>query len=411
MAADSVFPWSETLRPGVGDRYRIFGGHYGVRDAEEKLGHPAFFTILRRPDSRLCSLYRFWSQDPGRHVPVDLRHLFEDKDFNFESFIAASDPRMLRHIDNAMVTILSGKYHQPDDSFRSEQFPGADPSDLDVALKRIDGFASIFFLEDRKLSTSFAEAFGVANIRFPQVNASDSEQRPDQALVDSLSPAGRERLSELTKFDQTLYDAAQEKMDARPSKRAIDLALQFPALVFTPTVRRGQEVLFGSANANAEMMLIAGWNEIEQSLVWTQAGDAQLRFKIVGEGPRGLRFVIEPYLTPNHAAQVVSLTTKTRDSLNAPLVDVAEAGVVAVLSGHRLALSSSAALATELRNTYFWSVPNGGQVTVDLWFSQPMRESVVDVIFRIAMPVRPLDADGVADSRLLGVALKSMLAL
>jgi hypothetical protein len=206
-------------------RYRLFSGHYDAESTDTLPGPTRVFTVLRAPEERLMSLYRYLSAlspevlaRSGRnmHLASLARRL------PAEAFFADADVRANPAVNNGMLRALSGwlpgrswEGHAPRHLARMPALPPVDPA-LRQACARLEKMTAVLTVEqlENTLPAAFA-ALGLPPPRLGRANVTGTPSSGGSAAPTHSVPSARLQalLADLTAHDKVLYDIAQARCD------------------------------------------------------------------------------------------------------------------------------------------------------------------------------------------------------
>ncbi len=225
--AAKVCPWAFQYEflgksPEELGEYEFFWPHMGLTQAKEILPDARVVTILRKPQDRVLSSYRYW-RTQYRSAPdhPDLHDLCHKvRDMSLLEYLASDDPVILRAIDNAQFRFICGGEFGHDSATRAQLFgPAAPLGDLvDLALQRMqEDFDFIGVAEHMEASLSKASRVCGLNIRVADYRNNVNHDAADAGLT--ITAEMQRHLDRLTKYDAIVYDravAAISDADPRP---------------------------------------------------------------------------------------------------------------------------------------------------------------------------------------------------
>ena len=203
-------------------RCALVWGHYDLPSIR-RLGPGRFtFTLLRDPEARIVSLYRYWRGQAaldlgwnGMNAPV-----LAAQRLSLAEFLATDDPVIRDYIDNFYVRRLTGQYA----SLNAVDPLAADPQYwLDQALAALDTLDFVGLTEDSDGALSvLAERLDfAAPARAPRVNvtgAAAEDVPPNVPGAGSSAGIGGDAVGQallrLTSLDRHIYAAAVRHFDA-----------------------------------------------------------------------------------------------------------------------------------------------------------------------------------------------------
>lgn len=213
---EKVCPWAfhyqfrDQARAAL-DAYDFFWPHMGIEQARTLRPGAHIVTILREPQARIISSYRYW-RSQERSAPDYAGHhdlCRKVGSMSLADYLSSDDPAILRAIDNAQVRFLAGGGFGDDAATRTQLFgpPGRFEDLVDVALRRMaTDFAFIGVAE--RLQSSLSQAAEVLGLPIlpadhrvnVNLDPTDSGQEITAQMADDLE--------RLTRFDRIVYDRA-----------------------------------------------------------------------------------------------------------------------------------------------------------------------------------------------------------
>ncbi len=187
---------------GIADRSReLYWGHFTFAQFIEHRPEAWFLTFLRDPTQRVISQYRSFhnpANSGGRWDQVLPEHAKRALEFargaSFEEFVLSDDPFILGHIQDLQTR------------FVSSHADGAHPEFLTSAKRN---------LEQRFLFVGTTDSFedSIRLFRYQlssdhEYRASDHQRNVSPPIPVNMSAAAKQRVAELVRNDQALYDFA-----------------------------------------------------------------------------------------------------------------------------------------------------------------------------------------------------------
>ena len=211
-------------------RCALVWGHYDLPSIR-RLGPGRFtFTLLREPEARIVSLYRYWRGQAaldlgwnGMNAPV-----IAAQRLSLAEFLNTDDPVILDYIDNFYVRRLTGQYT----SLNTVDPLAVDPQYwLEQALAALDTLDFVGLTEDSDgaLGAIADRLDFAAPTRAPRVNvtgavADDPRVRSGEGASEVgqsslIGPDVHEALLRLTSLDRPVYAAAARRYEAAQAGR------------------------------------------------------------------------------------------------------------------------------------------------------------------------------------------------
>ena len=221
--AAQICPWAfqhEFLgkSPEEFGQYEFFWPHMGLTQAREILPGARVVTILRNPQDRILSSYRYW-RTQYRSAP-DHPHLHDlchkVRDMSLLEYLASDDPAILRAIDNAQFRFICGGAFGHNSATRAQLFGPAGPlSDLvDLALQRMaEDFDFIGVAEHLELSLSKASRVCGLTLQVADYRTNVNHDAADAGLT--ITAEMEQHLERLTEYDAIVYDRAVAMLSER----------------------------------------------------------------------------------------------------------------------------------------------------------------------------------------------------
>lgn len=212
--------WNYALRDLRG--YTLFSGHFD-KDSVDLIpvADKRVFTILRDPEARLLSLYRYLRALRPSAPDLQKRAMQLSamaRDLNPEAFFGHAQVRTNPSIDNAMVRALSGtlpgrswEAHSPELAQTGAQAPMARP-ELERAVRHLEGMTGFGIVE--QLDTTLPAVFQALGLTDPGTILARNVTKSlhaDNPAFEEARPVRKTRklrqlLKDLTEQDRALYD-------------------------------------------------------------------------------------------------------------------------------------------------------------------------------------------------------------
>lgn len=260
------------------DSYGFFSGHYDWRNVENIPGNKKIITILRNPRARILSLYHFWRSHTWQHINQhNLGGPRHAKTYDLEKFLSLDDPAVVANIDNALTRNLIGRVF----AGSNREFLYPENEVIDRALHNLETLHSLGVLEYTRFSVE--KILRSLNIEPPlqiprERDSSSFEGTPAMEKVEkqSVSPVSESSLSELTKYDDVIYQYVLDKHH--------------------PRIKVGDRFEFTKGNIGREDFFEEGWRITgESGVAIPLQGDLTLRFD---NEVRGIEFEFESRTLP-----------------------------------------------------------------------------------------------------------------
>jgi hypothetical protein len=214
--AAKICPWAFQYEflgksPDELGQYEFFWPHMGLMQAREILPDARVVTILRNPQDRILSSYRYW-RTQYRSAPdhPDLHDLCHKvRDMSLLEYLASDDPAILRAIDNAQFRFICGGAFGHDSATRAQLFGPAAPLRelVDLALRHmVEDFDFIGVAEHLELSLSKASRVCGLNIQVADYRNNVNHDAADAGLT--ITAEMQRHLDRLTEYDAAVYDRA-----------------------------------------------------------------------------------------------------------------------------------------------------------------------------------------------------------
>jgi hypothetical protein len=213
MAAPFARRPASTIR-----RHALIYGHYDLPALKRLDAGRIVITMLREPASRILSLYYFWRS-------IDLDSVRGDVSFgavamahrcSLLDFLRCDIPSVRDHIDNLYVRRLTGFYGTGNAIDRVAEAPNQALSLALQGLQRID-FVGVTEEMERSLAAlgaflGFARPDAIPRENAAATNAATAGGVFSPVPRETLTPAHRRHLSQLTQLDDVVYRAARERL-------------------------------------------------------------------------------------------------------------------------------------------------------------------------------------------------------
>jgi len=214
--AAKICPWAFQYEflgksPAELGQYEFFWPHMGLMQAREILPGARVVTILRNPQARILSSYRYW-RTQYRSAPdhPDLHDLCHKvRDMSLLEYLASNDPAILRAIDNAQFRFICGGAFGHHTATRAQLFgPDSPLGDLiGLALQRMaEDFDFIGVAEHLELSLSKAARVCGLDIQVADYRDNVNHDAADAGLT--ITAEMQRHLERLTEYDAIVYDRA-----------------------------------------------------------------------------------------------------------------------------------------------------------------------------------------------------------
>ncbi len=197
-------------------RYPLVWGHYDLPSIR-RLGDDRFvFTVLRKPEARILSLYWYWRSHGSLYLGRDGSNqpVLAAQTLSLTEFLDSEDPMVRNYIDNFYVRRLTGRYQTTaNDDLLMQDTDGC----LRAAMDALTSMNFVGITED--MNGSMAVLGGMLGFdppaRAPRVNITPrlskegtlSGEGPNAPITRRVAA----QLAWLTRLDCLVYEAAYER--------------------------------------------------------------------------------------------------------------------------------------------------------------------------------------------------------
>jgi hypothetical protein len=194
------------------DKYLYFSGHYDMEGVEHISGDKDVFTFFREPKDTIMSLYYFWKSHKSSAIKNNnLVGPRLAKSMGLLDFIRSNKGPIPGNINNYTTRVLIGKMHcGPNGEFSY-------PKDelFDRAKERIDSLKTFGVMNH--YDESYKLVLGQLGFTPPDIipHSRNSKKNIDPNIEpvtkEEITSEILEGLTDLTEFDQRIYEYAQQR--------------------------------------------------------------------------------------------------------------------------------------------------------------------------------------------------------
>jgi hypothetical protein len=240
-------------------------------------------TILREPQQRLRSLYRFWAgmkptslqdsvKDPETYLVMKMAG-----ERNYVQFLGVREAPLFVHLDNAMVRHFTDVGEKVEERHFEEACRIVEKIDEILFTETLEG--DLCRMSDRLGRRSVHQMLKGNVTDELHLHNPDLHALPVGAEIESAE-AYWEAIAPLIAYDLRLYAFAKELMSLRSVDRqnGDSYFIEIPGLAVPEMAPDGIYGLTGSAESRS--LLWGEWSSGDDRLAWTVGGTCWIRFKV-----------------------------------------------------------------------------------------------------------------------------------